>query len=99
MTMLRRPQLLLPVTEPADPVAENSLPAQDDTEQALIERPVTLPDTQPTTRAAMPVRAAVPVTPSPPADSKADDLAAQPNLAPHRDRVEHFRQLLARQSG
>jgi hypothetical protein len=39
------------------------------------------------------------VPPSLPADSKADDLAGQPNLAPHRDRVEHFRQLLARQSG
>ena len=89
----------LPVTNPANPINEGPVPAQDDTELALIERPVTLPDTQPTIRAAMPVRAAVPVTPSPPADSKADDLAAQPNLAPHRDRVEHFRQLLARQSG
>ena len=89
----------LPVTDPANPVNEGPVPAQDDTELALIERPVTLPDTQPAIRAATPVRAAVPVTPSPPADSKADDLAAQPNLAPHRDRVEHFRQLLARQSG
>ena len=89
----------LPVTDPANPVNEGPVPAQDDTELALIERPVTLPDTQPAIPAATPVRAAVPVTPSPPADSKADDLAAQPNLAPHRDRVEHFRQLLARQSG
>lgn len=89
----------LPVTNPANPINEGPVPAQDDTELALIERPVTLPDTQPAIRAATPVRAAVPVTPSPPADSKADDLAAQPNLAPHRDRVEHFRQLLARQSG
>ena len=89
----------LPVTDPANPVNEGPVTAQDDTELALIERPVTLPDTQPAIRAATPVRAAVPVTPSPPADSKADDLAAQPNLAPHRDRVEHFRQLLARQSG
>ena len=87
----------LPVTDPAN--NEGPVPAQDDTELALIERPMTLPDTQPAIRAATPVRAAVPVTPSPPADSKADDLAAQPNLAPHRDRVEHFRQLLARQSG
>ena len=89
----------LPVTDSANPVNEGPVPAQDDTELALIERPVTLPDTQPAIPAATPVRAAVPVTPSPPADSKADDLAAQPNLAPHRDRVEHFRQLLARQSG
>ena len=89
----------LPVTDPANPVNEGPVPAQNDTELALIERPVTLPDTQPAIRAATPVRAAVPVTPSRPADSKADDLAAQPNLAPHRDRVEHFRQLLARQSG
>ena len=89
----------LPVTNPANQINEGPVPAQDDTELALIERPVTLPDTQPAIPAATPVRAAVPVTPSPPADSKADDLAAQPNLAPHRDRVEHFRQLLARQSG
>ena len=89
----------LPVTDPANPVNEGPVPAQDDTELALIERPVTLPDTQPAIRAATPVRAAVLVTPSPPADSKAGDLAAQPNLAPHLDRVEHFRQLLARQSG
>ena len=89
----------LPVTNPANQINEGPVPAQDDTELALIERPVTLPNTQPAIRAATPVRAAVPVTPSPPADSKADDLAAQPNLAPHRDRVEHFRQLLARQSG
>ncbi len=89
----------LPVTNPANQINEGPVPAQDDTELALIERPVTLPDTQPAILAATPVRAAVPVTPSPPADSKADDLAAQPNLAPHRDRVEHFRQLLARQSG
>ena len=89
----------LPVTDPVNPVNEGPVPAQDDTELALIERPVTLPDTQPAIRAATPVRAAVPVTPSPPADSKADDLPAQPNLTPHRDRVEHFRQLLARQSG
>ena len=89
----------LPVTDPANPVNEGPVPAQDDTELALIERPVTLQDKQPAIPAATPVRASVPVTPSPPADSKADDLAAQPNLAPHRDRVEHFRQLLARQSG
>ena len=89
----------LPVTNPANQINEGPVPAQDDTELALIERPVTLPDTQPAIPAATPVRAAAPVTPSPPADSKADDLAAQPNLAPHRDRVEHFRQLLARQSG
>ena len=89
----------LPVTNPANQINEGPVPAQDDTELALIERPVTLPDTQPAIPAATPVRAAVPVTPSPPADSRADHLAAQPNLAPHRDRVEHFRQLLARQSG
>ena len=90
---------VLPVTEPADPVAENSLPAQDDTELALIERPMTVPQSQPAANPVAPVRAAASVPPSPPADSKADDLAGQPNLAPHRDRVEHFRQLLARQSG
>ena len=89
----------LPVTNPANQINEGPVPAQDDTELALIERPVTLPDTQPAIPAATPVRAAAPVTPSPPADSRADHLAAQPNLAPHRDRVEHFRQLLARQSG
>ena len=88
-----------PVTEPADPVAENSLPAQDDTELALIERPVTVPQSQPAANPVAPVRAAASVPPSPPADSKADGLAGQPNLAPHRDRVEHFRKLLARQSG
>ena len=90
---------VLPVTEPADPVAENSLPAQDDTELALIERPVTVPQSQPAANPVAPVRAAASVPPSPPADSKADGLAGQPNLAPHRDLVEHFRQLLARQSG
>ena len=89
----------LPVTEPADPVAGNSLPAQADTELALIERPVTVPQPQPAANPVAPVRAAASAPPSPPADSKADDLAGQPNLAPHRDRVEHFRQLLARQSG
>ena len=90
---------VLPVTEPADPVAENSLPAQDDTELALIERPVTVPQSQPAANPVAPVRAAASVPPSPPADSKADGLAGQPNLAPHRDLVEHFRQLPARQSG
>ena len=89
----------LPVTNPANQINEGPVPAQDDTEMALIERPVTLPDTQPAIPAATPLRAAVPVTPSPPADSKADDLSGQPNLAPHRDRVEHFRKLLARQPG
>ena len=89
----------LPGTEPADPAAGNSLPVQDDTELALIERPVSVPHPQPAANTAAPFRAAASVPPSPPADSKADDLAGQPNLAPHRDRVEHFRQLLARQSG
>ena len=89
----------LPGTEPADPAAGNSLPVQDDTELALIERPVSVPHPQPAANTVAPVRAAASVPPSPPADSKADDLAGQPNLAPHRDRVEHFRQLLARQSG
>ena len=89
----------LPGTEPADPAAGNSLPVQDDTELALIERPVSVPHPQPAANTVAPVRAAASVLPSPSADSKADDLAGQPNLAPHRDRVEHFRQLLARQSG
>ena len=89
----------LPGIEPADPAAGNSLPVQDDTELALIERPVSVPHPQPAANTVAPVRAAASVPPSPPADSKADDLAGQPNLIPHRDRVEHFRQLLARQSG
>ena len=89
----------LPGTEPADPAAGNSLPVQDDTELALIERPVSVPHPQPAANTVAPFRAEASVPPSPPADSKADDLAGQPNLAPHRDRVEHFRQLLARQSG
>ncbi|MGB0519316.1 MAG: hypothetical protein ACPGMZ_12150, partial [Candidatus Puniceispirillaceae bacterium] len=89
----------LPATEPADLAAGNSLPVQDDTELALIERPVSVPHPQPAANTVTPVRAAASVPPSPPTDSKADDLAGQPNLAPHRDRVEHFRQLLARQSG
>ena len=89
----------LPSTEPADPTAGNSLPVQDDTELALIERPVSVPHPQPAANTVATFRAAASVPPSPPADSKADHLAGQPNLAPHRDRVEHFRQLLARQSG
>ena len=89
----------LPGTEPADQAAGNSLPVQDDTELALIERPVSVPHPQPAANTVAPVRAAASVLPSPSADSKADDLAGQPNLVPHRDRVEHFRQLLARQSG
>jgi hypothetical protein len=38
---------------------------------------------------------------TPPSSDATDDplLAKQPNLAPHRHRVEHFRRLLARQSG
>ena len=89
----------LPGAEPADPAAGNSLMVQDDTELALIERPVSVPHPQPVANTLAPVRAAASVSPSPPAASKADDLAGQPNLAPHRDRVEYFRQLLARQSG
>ena len=89
----------LPSTELADTVAWNPLPAQDDKEMALIELPVTLPQPQPAANALAPVHAAAFVLPSTPPDSKADDLARQPNLAPYRDRVEHFRQLLARQSG
>jgi hypothetical protein len=39
--------------------------------------------------------------PTPPSSDATDDslLAKQPNLAPHRSRVEHFRRLLARQAG
>lgn len=88
----------LPSTEPADPVADNSLPPHEDTELALIERPVSVTQPPPAANPDAPVRAAAPVPPLP-ADSKADDLAGQPNLAPHRDRVEHFRKLLAQQSG
>ena len=86
-------------TEPADTVAWNPLPVQHDADMALIEVPVTLPQPQPAVNPLGPVRAAAFVLPSPPAESKVDDLAGQPNLAPYRDRVEHFRQLLARQSG
>ena len=89
----------LPGTEPVDPVRGVSLPLQDDTELALIERPMSVPHPQPAANTVAPVRAAASVPPSPPADGKADDLAGQPNLVPHRDRVEHFRELLARQSG
>ena len=89
----------LPVAEPADLVAENSLPPQDDAELALSERPVTVPQPQPAATGFARVRVTAPVPPSIPAASKPDDLAGQPNLAPHRDRVEYFRQLLARQSG
>ena len=89
----------LPSTETADPLARNSLPVQDERSLALIERPVTVPQPQTAVNPVAPVRATAFVPPSPPADSKADDLAGQPNLAPYRDRVEHFRQLLARQSG
>ncbi len=89
----------LPGTEPAVSVAKNSLPAHDDNELALIERPVTVPQLQPAANTVAPVTAATSVSPPPLADSKADNLAGQPNLVPHRDRVEHFRQLLARQSG
>ena len=89
----------LAVTKPADLVADNSLPPQGDTELALIERQVTVPQLQPAANTVAPVRVIAPEPPSAPAASKADDLAGQPNLAPHRDRVEYFRQLLARQSG
>jgi len=89
----------VPAAEPADPAAENSLPVQDNTELALIERPVSVPHPKPAANTVAPARAEASVPPSPPADSKADDLAAQPNLAPHRDLVEHFRKLLASQSG
>ena len=88
----------LPVTEPVNLVAENSLLHQGDTELALSERPVTVPQPQPAANSVAPVRVTAPVPPSPPAANKADDLSGQPNLAPHRDRVEYFRQLLARQS-
>ena len=89
----------LPGPEAADLAAESPLPVQDDAELALIERPVTVQEPRPAMRPVAPVRAAVQVPTSSAADRKSDDLARQPNLAPHRDRVEHFRQLLARQSG
>ena len=88
-----------PGAEPANAVTENSLLVQDDAELALIERPVNALQPQPIENSVAPVRAKNIVPPSSPAGSKADDLAGQPNLAPHRDRVEHFRQLLAKQSG
>ena len=89
---------------PAETVAEEALPAGDDNELALIERPVASgeePPAAPTavSAAVMPVSAVVPLAESPTADTRADDLSGQPNLAPHRDRVEHFRKLLARQPG
>jgi hypothetical protein len=89
----------LPSAELTNPVARNSLPVRDDTELALTKRPVTVPQPQSGANPVAPFRAAASLPPSPHADSKADDLAGQPNLAPHRDRVEHFRRLLARQSG
>lgn len=71
------------------PPLQGAVPAQPD-----LAGPVAIP----------PVRTSQePATPrtDPPAPTAADDplLVKQPNLAPHRSRVEHFRRLLAQQAG
>ena len=92
------PELALvtrPVTRPAPP----ALPA------AAAAPPVSLPPMSPATDSAA-VETAAPA-PTAPLPASPDALApapqpfldAQPNLAPHRARVEHFRRLLSRDPG
>ena len=79
-----------PISAPAmPPSSQGAVAAHRDLATPVVTRPV---DRRALSGASQP---------TPPSSDATDDplLAKQPNLAPHRRRVEHFRRLLARQSG
>jgi hypothetical protein len=71
------------------PASHGVVPAHPD-----LGRPLTMPPSGMSPSSIKP-------QPTPPSPGATDDplLTKQPNLAPHRSRVEHFRRLLARQAG
>ena len=82
------------ITSPSD--AESSQP---DAPASVTAPPVAAPSSVAAPRTDMPLPTVNEDGDGAPGMAEDPLLAKQPNLAPHRSRVEHFRRLLARQSG